>query len=141
METHRGEFALVLMCRVLDVSRSGFYAWQKRPLSERGRTDQRLLVHIRASHQRSRGRYGSPRVHEDLKAQGERTSEKRVARLMRDDDLRGKQPRSYHRTTNSQHAHPVAENVLNRQFEPAQVPGPDRVWVADITYVPTREGW
>jgi len=141
IETHQGEFALTLMCRVLGVSCSGFYAWRKRPLSERARTDERLLVHIRTSHQRSRGRYGSPRVHEDLKEQGERTSEKRVARLMRDDGLRGKQRRSHCATTNSRHAHPVADNVLNRQFEPAQVEAPDRVWVADITYVPTREGW
>ena len=141
IKAHRDAFDITLMCRVLQVSRSGFYAWEKRPLSERARTDQRLRVHIRASHRRSRGRYGSPRIHEDLKELGERTSKKRVARLMREEGVRGKQRRKYRTTTNSRHAHPVAENVLGRQFEPAQVEGPDRVWVSDITYVPTREGW
>jgi putative transposase len=141
IEEHREEFPLTLMCRVLDVSRSGFHAWRTRPQSERARNDERLLVHIRASHARSRGNYGSPRVHEDLKDAGERTSEKRVARLMREDGLQGKQPRKYAVTTDSRHAYPVAENVLNRQFAPKEVAGPDCVWVSDITYVPTREGW
>ena len=141
IKAHRDGFDITLMCRVLQVSRSGFYAWENRPLSERARTDQRLRLQIRVSHNRSRGRYGSPRIHEDLKEQGERTSKKRVARLMREEGLCGKQRRKYRTTTNSRHAHPIAENVLDRQFGPAQVKGPDRVWVSDITYVPTREGW
>jgi transposase InsO family protein len=141
IKAHRDEFELTLMCRVLAVSRSGFYAWLKREPSRRAREDQRLLVHIRAAHERSHGRYGSPRVHQDLVEQGERTSEKRVARLMHDDGLRGKQARRYRSTTDSRHSYSVADNVLDRQFAPEQVKGPDQVWVADITYVPTREGW
>ena len=129
------------MCRVLGVSRSGFYAWINRPLSERAQEDQRLLVHVRVAHERSRGTYGSPRVHQDLLEQGEQTSEKRVARLMREDGLQAKQPRRFRMTTNSQHLYPVADNVLDRQFAPEQAAEPDRVWVADITNVPTREGW
>lgn len=141
IKAHRDAFDITLMCRMLQVSRSGFYAWEKRPLSQRACEDQRLRLHVRASHRRSRGRYGSPRVYQDLKAQGEETSEKRVARLMREEGLRGKQRRKHRTTTNSRHAHAVAENVLNRQFEPEQVEGPNRVWVSDLTYVPTQEGW
>jgi len=141
IKAYRDAFDITLMCRMLQVSRSGFYAWIKRPLSERAREDQRLRLHVRASHRRSRGRYGSPRIHQDLKVQGEQTSEKRVARLMREEGLRGKQRRNHRMTTDSRHAHPIAENILNRQFEPTQVEGPDQVWVSDITYVPTREGW
>lgn len=141
IKAHRDAFDITLMCRMLQVSRSGFYAWEKRPLSQRAYEDQRLRLHVRASHRSSRGRYGSPRVYQHLKAQGERTSEKRVARLMREEGLRGKQRRKHRTTTNSRHANPVAENVLNRQFEPEQVEGPNRVWVSDLTYVPTQEGW
>lgn len=141
IKAHRDEFDISLMCRVLQVSRSGFYAWEKRPLSEHAQTDRRLLLHIRVSHKRSRGRYGSPRVYQDLKDEGEQTSEKRVARLMREDGLRGRQRRKFRTTTNSRHAHPVADNILDRKFGLEQVTEPNQVWASDITYVPTREGW
>ena len=141
IERHRSEFDVTLMCRVLEVSRSGFYAWNEREPSDRSRTDQRLLVEIRAIHRTSFGTYGSPRVHPELRDNGERVSRKRVARLMRADGLRGRKRRGFRCTTNSAHALPVPENVLDRKFSVEEVGGCDKVWVSDITYVPTREGW
>lgn len=138
---HRGEFSIALMCRVLGVSRSTYYAACKRGPSKRRRTDQQLQLEIRIAHRRSRRTYGSPRVHEDLKSKGFKLGRKRVARLMREDGLRAKQPRRFRVTTDSRHPHPIAANHLDRQFAVAQTEGPDRVWVTDITYVPTREGW
>ena len=138
---HRGEFPVRLMCRVLEVSESGFYRARQRDPSARARRDQALLVQVRAAHRRSRRRYGAPRIHRELRAQGERLAKKRVARLMRADGLVGRRPRRFVRTTQARAGDPVAPNRLARQFAVAQVPGPDRVWVSDITYVPTREGW
>ncbi len=132
---------MMLMCRVLEVTRSGFYAWREREPSARARKDQRLRIEIRAIHRKTCGRYGSPRIHDELRSRGERVSRKRVARLMRVEGLRGKKKRRFRVTTNSDHAYPVAPNLLDRKFDVEEVPGPDRVWVADITYVPTREGW
>ena len=141
IEQHRSEFPVVLMCRVLGVTRSGFYAWLERAPSDRAREDQRLLIEVRVIHSEARSCYGSPRVHAELQARGERVSRKRVARLMRQQDLRGKKRRRYRVTTNSEHTYPVAPNVLDRKFGVEEVAGPDQVWVSDITYVPTREGW
>ncbi len=90
IEQHRGEFPVGLMCRVLEVTRSGFYAWRKREPSARAREDQRLRMEVRVIHGEARGCYGSPRVHAELQARGERVSRKRVARLMRQQDLRGR---------------------------------------------------
>ena len=135
-----------LLCRALDVSPAGFYAAEqrragRRPPSARGRANQRLLVAIRAIHQRSHERYGAPRVHAELRAQGERCGRHRVARLMRDAGLRGRTPRRFRVTTQSGHRDPVAPNVLARRFAPAAVFTRDRVWAADLTYLATREGW
>ena len=141
IERHLGEFPVALMCRVLEVTRSGYYAWCKREPSRRAREEQRLQIEVRAIHRSAHGRYGSPRVHAELQARGERVSRKRVARLMRQDGLRGKKRRRFVVTTNSDHAYPVAANVLDRKFAVDEVKGPDQVWVSDITYVPTREGW
>ena len=138
---HRGEFPVRLMCRVLSVSESGFYAAQQREPSERARRDQALLVQVRTAHRRSRRRYGAPRVHRELVAQGERVGKKRVARLMQEDGLVGRRPRRFVRTTQARAGAAVAPNRLDRQFAVDTVPGPDRVWVSDLTYVPTREGW
>ena len=134
-------FPVVLMCRVLEVTRSGFYAWRTREPSARVQKDQRLRMEVRVIHRETRGRYGSPRIHKELQARGERVSRKRVARLMQVEGLRGKKKRRFRVTTNSDHVYPIAPNVLDRKFAIEDVPGPDRVWVADITYVPTREGW
>jgi putative transposase len=141
IQAHRSEFPVSLMCRVLGVSRSGFYAAQQQGARLRERADQRLLVEIRSIHRASKGRYGSPRVHEELKAQGTRCGRKRVERLMREDGLQARKRRRFRGTTDSAHAHPIHPNRLGRRFEVAQVEGVDRVWVSDITYIPTREGW
>ena len=130
-----------LMCRVLSVSPSGFYAAQRRVPSTRDRRDEALKLKVRTAHTKSRRRYGAPRVHAELQAQGEQVGKKRVARLMREDGLVARRRRRFVRTTDSRHSHPIAANLLDRQFGVDQVAGPNRVWVSDLTYVPTREGW
>ncbi len=126
------------MCRVLGVSTSGHYAWRRREPSARATADARLLARIRRVHSASRGTYGSPRVHRQLRREAVRTGRKRVERLMRADGLRGRIRRRFRTTTDSNHALPVAPNTLNRQFA---VESPDRVWAGDITYIPTASGW
>lgn len=141
MVRHREAFTIALMCRVLDVAPSGFYAAQRRPPSARAARDEQLRVQIRTVHRQSRRRYGAPRIHQELRDQGERVAKKRVARLMREDGLRGRRPRRFVATTDSAHAAPIAPNTLNRRFGIATIPAPDHVWAADITYLPTRAGW
>lgn len=126
------------MCRVLEVSTSGYYDWRGRAESRRQKEDRRLVVEIKAIHKESRQSYGSPRIHDELKDRGRRCGRKRVARLMRLHGLRAKQTRRFKATTDSKHTLPVAENVLSRQFT---VSAPDVAWSADITYIPTRQGW
>lgn len=137
---HRGEFEVRLMCRVLEVSPSGYYASLKRPLSWHALIDEVLMARVRIIHAESDETYGAPRVHQELQAEGLPTSPKRVARLMREDGLAAR-PRKRYRvaTTNSNHDDPIAPNLLARQFDINGV-GINRVWVADITYIPTREG-
>lgn len=127
-----------MMCRVLKVSRSGYYAWRGRPESERDMENRRLVDRIRMVHKKSRKTYGSPRVHSQLVLDGERCSRGRVARLMSANGIRARGRRKFVATTDSKHDLPVAENVLGRDFSVAE---PDRVWVSDITYIPTDEGW
>jgi putative transposase len=131
-------FPVALMCRCLHVSRSGFYAWQRRPPSERAQEDRRLLARIHAAHEQSRRTYGSPRVHQALLAEGHSAGRHRVARLMREAGLRPRQKRRWVRTTDSMHNEPVAPNVVARQFERE---APNQVWASDITYISTAEGW
>lgn len=138
---HRGEFPLRLMCRVLAVSPSGFYAAQHRAPSPHAQRDQALRLKVRAAHTTSRRRYGAPRVHAELQAQGEQVAKKRVARLMREDGLVGRRPRRFVRTTDSRHADPIAPNLLERHFGVDPEREVNRVWVSDITYLPTREGF
>jgi len=139
---HVAEYRVRLMCRVLAVAPSGFYAWRKRSPSARAITDERLMLNVRVSHERSDGAYGAPRVLRDLRDEGLWVGKKRVARLMRTHGLRGQSARRRGvRTTDSCHSEPIAPNLLNRQFDVNGVAGLDRVWVSDITYVPTREGW
>ena len=138
----RGEFPVRLMCRLLGVSPAGFYAARGRAPSARARADQRLRVAIRAAHAVSQERYGAPMIYHELRAQGTPCGRHRVARLMREDGLRGCRPRRVRvTTTQSAHAEPVAPNVLARRFSPEANRERDRAWVADITYLPTREGW
>ena len=137
---HRGEFELRLMCRVLEVSPSGYYAALKRPPSWHALIDEVLMAHVRIIHADSGETYGAPRVHQELQAAGLPASPKRVARLMREDGLVAR-PRKRPRvsTTDSNHDDPIAPNLLARQFDVHGV-GINRVWVADITYIPTRDG-
>jgi len=129
------------MCRVLMVSRAGFYAWCLRPVSTRCERDHELRFHVVAFHRKSRGCYGSRPIVRDLRELGERVSRRRVARLMREAGIRGKTPRAFKVTTNSEHRRPLAENLLNRHFDPLDIEAADRVWTSDITYLRTREGW
>ena len=134
----KAEYPVALMSRILQVSRSGFYAWSKRAESARVRSDRALVVDIKAVHKLSRSIYGSPRVYRELLAQGHTVGRDRVARLMREHNLRGKRKRRFRNTTQSNHRHPVAPNVLERQFTVEQ---PNTGWVGDITYIWTLEGW
>lgn len=141
IQAHRGEFEVSLMCRALQVSRSGFYDWAQRPAGERAEKEQRLRLEIRAAHARSRRVYGSRRVHRELRKRGIGCSRKRVERLMREEGIRAKKTRRFRATTDSSHDRPVAPNHLQRRFGVEETGGVDRVWASDITYLPTREGW
>lgn len=133
------EHPIQRLCEVFAVSRSGYYAWSRASGSARARQEAQLRLKIAAVHQQSRETYGSPRITIELRAQGERVGRHRVARLMRQAGLRGRQKRRYRvRTTDSRHSHPIAPNRLATLSVPTQ---PDRVWVSDLTYVPTDEGW
>jgi len=131
-------FSVAAMCRALQVSSSGYYAWKKRPAPERVAEDARLVTEIAEAHRRSRGIYGSPRVHRELRARGVRVGRKRVERLMRNKGLQGRKKRRFVRTTDSKHGHPIAPNVLDRNFD---TEAPNQAWVGDVTYIPTAEGW
>jgi putative transposase len=136
---YREVFPVGLMCQVLKVSRSGYYAWCHRTPSAQAERREQLTEQIRQAHQQSRQTYGSPRVYRELIAQGVPCSENTVAKLMRTSELCSKAQRRFVvRTTESNHPHPIAENALDRKF---QVDQPDTVWAADITYVPTLQGW
>jgi putative transposase len=134
---YASEYPVTVLCRVLGLARSGYYAWRKRPLSGRARQDQELTAQIRTIFSDSRQTYGSPRVHAELRT-ARPCSRKRVARLMRQAKLLARPRRRSVRTTDSKHAEPVAPNLLARAFT---APEPNRIWLADITYVATREGW
>jgi putative transposase len=120
------------------VKRSGFYAWQKRPPSQTSTRRERLKIAIRAAHRESNETYGSPRIHRALRAQGEVVSEKTVAKVMRLEDIRGKQKRRYKVTTDSRDTKRIADNVLDRHFT---VEEPNRAWVTDVTAIWTYAGW
>ena len=135
---HRSQFQVGMMCRVLEVSRSGYYAWLNRPESTRESENRALTEKIKSIHIKSRKTYGSPRIHRKLLAEGFQCSRGRVARLMREHDIRGRSKRRFVVTTDSKHDFPVAANLLERRFDAAE---PNRVWVSDITYIPTSEGW
>lgn len=138
IEQHRGQYSVRRMCRVLKVSPSGYYAWCSRPESARAREDRRLRVKVREIFLQSGRTYGSPRIAAALRARGESCSKNRVARLMREEGLVARKPRRYKTTTDSKHAWPVAPNLLDQKFT---VETPDTVWLGDITYLPTEEGW
>jgi len=137
---HREEFPVTVQCRVLRVSRSGFYVWLHRPESDRSRENRKIVDAIREIHQGRKRSYGSPSVHRELmKVLDFRVGRNRVARLMRLHGIRSITAKKFRVTTDSKHSHPVATNLLDRKF--SEVAEPNACWVADITYVRTGEGW
>jgi putative transposase len=126
------------MCRLLRVARSGFYAWRKRPVSDWARAETRLSVEVRSVFEESRRRYGSPRIHRELRAQKQSVGRHRIARLMRIQGLQARQRRRFVTTTNSDHTLTVAPNLIKRHFEAA---APNRVWAGDVTFIWTEQGW
>jgi putative transposase len=138
IQGEQAAYPITLLCRVLDVARSAYYAWARRGVSARARADADLATQIVAAHARSRGTYGTPRVHAALRAAGVRTSRRRVARLMRAGGLVGCHRHRRARTTITDPAHAPAPNLVARDFA---APAPDRLWLGDITYVPTGEDW
>jgi len=138
IEGHQGQWPVRLLCAALGVSPAGYYAWRGRPASARQQRHDALLVEVRAIHAESQARYGSPRVHAELSARGQGCCVNTVAKLMREGGIRAKTARKFRCTTDSDHDLPVADNLLGRQFDPE---APNEAWVADITYIPTRQGW
>ncbi|MCX7902828.1 MAG: IS3 family transposase, partial [Burkholderiaceae bacterium] len=132
MQAHQGVFSVSRMCRVFEVSRSGFYEWLSRPECARKQADRRLTDDIKQAFEDSRQNYGTRRIQQALRDQGQPVSRARIGRLMRLEGLRCKTRRRFRATTNSNHTLPVAPNHLDRQFQVAE---PDRVYVGDITYV------
>jgi transposase InsO family protein len=131
-------YPMDVLCRCLDVTRSGYYAWAARGLSQRTQDDQRLTRQLRVAHADSRGTYGRPRLHQVLRARGVRVSAKRIARLMQAAHLVARGRRRYRVTTDSAHPYPIASNRLQRRFRVTRL---NAVWAADITACPTRGGW
>jgi putative transposase len=139
IEQHGGTWPVRLMCRVLGVSASGYDAWRSRPESQRARENRALLADVQRLQERHKGRYGSPRMHAALRAEGRGVSRGRIERLMRRQGIRALAGRRYRPcTTDSDHPLPVAPNLLQQTFVAA---APNRVWLADITYLATGEGW
>ena len=135
---HREEFTIAAMCRILEMSVSGYYRWRGRRSSNRAQENERLLSMIEAIHKESRNQYGSPKVYRRLRQQGQSCNHKRVERLMRKAGIKAKRVRKFKLTTDSRHSEPAAGNLLDRRFDVSE---PDKVWVSDITYLWTGEGW
>jgi transposase InsO family protein len=136
-----GSFRVTMMCRLLKVSKAGFYAWRDRAPSQRSQNDAHVLTRIRNIHSTSHETYGSPRICAQMHRDGVHISKKRVARLMKKAGLAVKIRRRYKATTNSKHSLPIAPNVLQRRFDVDEIATTNRVWAGDITYVWTLEGW
>ena len=133
IEAESAHYPVTVLCRVLHVRTSGYYAWRGRGESTRAKENRRLAVEVTAAFKQYKGRYGSPRIHREL-----HVCRHRVARLMREQRLCARPRRRFCKTTDSAHAWQTPANLLGRNFE---VPEPDRVWAGDVTYIPTREGW
>lgn len=138
MEDRRTKRGINKMCNVLKVSRSGYYDWRKRSVSQQAQANELLLCEIRKQYDLNRGVYGSPRITEELHSLGISCDRKRVARLMRNHGIRAKTKRKFKITTNSAHRHPLAANIVNQHFVAER---PNQLWTSDITYLWTREGW
>lgn len=138
MRTTRFRYSIARMCGILRVSKSGYYKWHNRKPSKRTQEEGRLEVEIKAAHKRTRETYGPERLQHELKEQGVRVGICRIRRIRKKLGIRCKQKRKFKATTNSKHALPVAENLVQQQFEATR---PNEVWLSDITYIPTEEGW
>jgi putative transposase len=138
MKEHRSNFGVEDMCRVFKVSRSGFYGYLCRGESKRKQVDRQLLIHIKAIFQESKETYGSVRIMEKLRSMGILAGKARIARLMKENNLKVKTQRRFKVTTNSDHKRPVAPNLLQQNFWAKE---PDDIWTGDITYIRTDEGW
>jgi len=138
IDQHKGRWPVRLLCQALEVSPAGYYAWRQRPRSARRQRRDALLVEVRAIHAEVKARYGSPRIHAELVARGQACCVNTVAKLMRQNGIAAKTARKFRcAATDSDHGLPVADNLLGRRFDPA---APNESWVADLTYIPTREG-
>jgi len=131
-------YCVALLCRVLEVAASGYYVWVKRPITIRQREEMRLELEIRAAHKRTRQTYGPERLQRDLADNGVVVGVHRIKRIRRKLGLRCRQKRRFKATTDSRHSLPVAENLLDQKFEAS---APNQIWLSDITYIPTEEGW
>lgn len=140
IEDHRAMWPAAIQCRVLAVSRSGYYAWRKRPVCESSQRRERLISHIQAIHAtKYHDVYGAPRLQMELEAQGHPCNRKTIAKCMKEAGIKAASVKKFRvATTDSNHSHPVAENVVNREFAPSEK---NQKWTADITYIPTGEGW
>jgi transposase InsO family protein len=138
MKAMRFQHSIAMMCGILEVSKSGYYKWLSRKPSKRAQEEGRLEIEIKAAHKRSRETYGLERLQQELKDQGVSVGICRIRRIRKKLGIRCKQKRKFKATTDSKHALPVAENLLNQQFEATR---PNGVWLSDITYIPTEEGW
>jgi putative transposase len=138
MQKMRLQYPIPLMSKMLNVSDSGYYAWKGRPLSQRAQEEPRLEVEIKAAHKRNKECYGAERLQDDLRKNGVRIGVCRIKRIRKKLGIHCKQKRKFKATTYSKHNLPVAPNLLNQQF---QTSAPNKVWLSDITYIPTDEGW
>ena len=138
IQAHSKQYKITRLCEVLEVSSSGYYDWRGRPESAHAKQNRQLVTKIRVFHKASRETYGSPRIHQDLVASGERIGVNRVARLMNQHGIQSKMARKFIITTNSKNTLRPAPDRLQREFD---VEGPNKVWVSDTTFIPTRQGW
>jgi putative transposase len=138
IKTHENQFSVTLMCRMISVSRSGYYAWKQRPISDRDKANRSLADDIKRIFDDEKGRPGSPRITQRLREEGKTAGRHRIARIMRSQGWRAKAAKKYKATTNSNHSLPVAPNLLEQNFT---ADAPDQKWVSDITYIWTEEGW
>jgi putative transposase len=138
MFENKNKFPIEKMAGVLDIKKSGYYKWLKNPVSKREIENDKLLIEIKTIHKESNGNYGSPMIYQALKAKGIKCSKNRVARIMKENNIRSKVKKRFRITTNSKHNFPVAANILDRKFKVSEA---DKAWVSDITYIWTMEGW
>jgi putative transposase len=138
IENHREAFPVRRMCKIMAVAPSGYYAWRTRPISELKMANNTLVEKIKEIHAEFEGKYGSPRIYQELRGKKIACSENRVARLMRENGIQAKHKRRFRVTTKANPAHPVAPNLLNREFTAEK---PNQKWTSDITYIRTKESW